>query len=141
MPLEGLAHSDSVNAFVVPEEIDNRDLNGDRSRWERGSVLMMQDRQTGRQLALDAPSGCAIMGTPDGRAVARIQSPPFSFPAMAVGGDVLAFLEAEPLAKACDENHDGDAIDTILRVFRLDATRQRARRSRRPRSPSMPRRS
>src|SRR5207249_3753086 len=37
-------------------------------------------------------------------------------------GDVVAFLEAEPLQNACDANGDGDIFDSILRVFRLGPT-------------------
>ena len=46
--------------------------------------------------------------------------PPFTFPALAVEGDVLAFLESEA-GQGCDENGDGDAVDGILRIFRLGA--------------------
>src|SRR5439155_1023731 len=45
--------------------------------------------------------------------------PPFSFPAVAVEGDVVVFLEPEPAQGNQDENHNGQVFETILRVFRL----------------------
>jgi hypothetical protein len=48
-----------------------------------------------------------------------IRQPPFSFPAVAAEGDVVAFLEPEPAQGDQDENHNGQVFETILRVFRL----------------------
>src|SRR6185436_15324301 len=71
---------------------------------------------------------CGIACCPDGRTVARIEQPPFSFPALAVEGDLVAFLEPEAATNipttplGCDLNGDGDVSDTLLRVFRLGPT-------------------
>ena len=43
---------------------------------------------------------------PEGRAVVRISKPPFSFPAVAVEDDVIAFLESETGGNNCDVNAD-----------------------------------
>jgi cysteine-rich repeat protein len=47
-----------------------------------------------------------------------VYSPPFSFPAISVEDDLVAFIEPEP-GQGADENLDGDVFDTILRVFKL----------------------
>ena len=124
VPLEGLTSSQDVFAFVVSEAIDGVDRNGDGDTLD--SVATLQSRESGAKQALGAPAGCGISGTPEGRAAIRIQQPPFSFPAVATEGDVVAFLESEaatnsPAAPnlACDENADHDSFDSILRVFRL----------------------
>jgi hypothetical protein len=51
-------------------------------------VLLLHDRRTGVLQAIGANGA-------RGRAVARVQQPPFNFPATAVEGDVAAFLESE----------------------------------------------
>ena len=106
-----------VFAFTAQEAVDGRDRNGDGDTID--SVVTLRDRVTGAPQPLGAPAGCGIAGTPEGRAVVRIAQPPFSFPAVAVEGEVLAFLESEAGENGCDENGDGDALDAILRVFRL----------------------
>src|SRR5438876_965293 len=76
----------------------------------------------------DAGAACGVGDAPEGRAVARIEQGPFSFPAVAVEGNVVAFLEPEAATNnpathvACDLNGDGDVADTILRVFQLGPT-------------------
>jgi hypothetical protein len=112
VPLEGLIESPSVLVSVVPEAIEGRDLNGDGDRTD--DVLLFSDRLTGARRFIGIP------GAP-GRAATRINQRPFSFPAVAVEDDLVAFLEAEPLQGDEDANGDGDEFDTILRVFRSGA--------------------
>src|SRR5207244_8735466 len=75
-------------------------------------VGTLRNRRTGQS----EPIG---VGGAEGRTVARIRQPPFSFPAVAAEGDVVAFLEPEPAQGNQDENHNGTVFDTVLRVFRL----------------------
>ena len=120
VPLEGLVQSSEAFAFVVSEAVEARDLNGDGDTTD--SVVTLRDRDTGQSQPIGGEPACGIGGSPDGRAAIRISQPPFSFPAVAAEGDVVAFLEAEPLQNACDANGDGDIFDSILRVFRLGPT-------------------
>jgi len=110
VPLDGLNQSAELNAFVMEEAIHEADLNGDGDQTDH--VVKLGDRTTGLTEAI-GDSGS------EGRAVARIQQPPFSFPALATEGDILAFLEPEPLQGNYDANGDGDVFDTLLRVYRL----------------------
>ena len=114
VPLDGLNQSSAVNAFVRHEAIAEPplDLNGDGD--ELDAVVELVDRATG---AVD-PIGS---GGSQARAVARIQQPPFSFPALAVDGDLLAFLEPEQWQGAADGNANGRVYDSLLRVYRLGA--------------------
>src|SRR5207247_6611060 len=91
--LESLtAGTPDLFAFTENEAVDGRDRNGDGDAVD--SVVTLRDRRTGTAQPLGAPTGCGIAGTPEGRAVVRIAQPPFSFPAGAVQGDVLAFLRS-----------------------------------------------
>ncbi len=118
VPLESLSEGTADQfAFTVEERVDLTDRNGDDD--ETDSVITLRDRTTGRSQHLGAPAGCGIPGTPEGRAVVRINQPPFSFPAVAIENDVLAFLESEPGENRCDEDDNGDAAGAIARVFRL----------------------
>ena len=117
VPLEGLSQTTDMLATVVSEpterrdlDVSLRDLNGDGDI--KDDVLLLHDRRTG------ALQPIGTNGTP-GRAVARVQEPPFSFPATAVEGDIAAFLESEPAQGYLDANANGRVFDTILRVFRL----------------------
>src|SRR5262249_39758657 len=80
------------------------DLNGDGDLTD--TVVTFRDRTTGADLAIGQAGN-------EARAVAEISQPPFAFPALAVEGDVLAFLEPEihqgvcSAAPYCDENGDG----------------------------------
>src|SRR5439155_10704661 len=109
VPLDGLTETPAAFAFVKEEAIEGQDLNGDRDATDHVAALV--DRTTG----LSMPIG---VGGAEGRAVARIQQPPFSFPAVAAEGDVVAFLEPEPGQGNQDENHNGTVFETVLRVFR-----------------------
>jgi cysteine-rich repeat protein len=113
VPLEGLSATADLFTFTQSEPIVRADLNGDGDTADE--VLTLRDRSTGTDLPIGA-------GGSAGRAVTTIADPPFSYPAVAGEGGVVAFLEPEPLQGAPgmqDENGDGDAFDTILRVFRL----------------------
>ena len=121
VPIEGLIETPEMFAFVQLEQIAGsdeagggpqpQDLNGDGDTTD--PVLVLRDRETG----VVQPIG--ELGT-QGRAATRVREPPFSYPAVAAEGDIVAFLEPEPLQFAEDANLDGDVFDSILRVYRLD---------------------
>src|SRR5262249_31004270 len=104
-------------AFTLSEAVDLKDHNGDGDTSD--SVITLRDRTTGDVQNLGAPAGCGIAGTPEGRAVVRINQPPFNFPAVATENDVLAFLESEPGEKQCDEDGNGEVAGSIARIFKL----------------------
>jgi cysteine-rich repeat protein len=116
---EGLAGSRDTYAFTVDETLAAAELNGDGDpiATRDPAVLLFRDRDTGRALAIGA-------GGAAGRAVTRVQDPPFSYPAVAPENDVVAFLEPEPLQDiqdapiTLDANGNDTRFDTILRVFR-----------------------
>ncbi len=114
VPLDGLIETQSTFAFVKEEAIDGQDLNGDGDATDH--VVTLVDRTTGRNQAIGA---VGPQGRAEGRAVARIRQPPFSFPAVAAEGEVVAFLEPEPAQGNQDANGNGTVFDTVLRVFRL----------------------
>jgi len=118
VPLEGLTASNAARTFTISESIDGIDRNGDGDTND--SVMTLRDRTTGVVDSLGAPGGCGL-GSPDGRAAVRTQVFPFSFPAVAVEDDVLAFLESETGQDNCDQTDDDDFVDSILRVFTLGA--------------------
>lgn len=112
VPLDGLNQSAALNAFVIEEAIADppADLNGDGDAVD--PVVTLADRASG--LGESIGSGGAR-----GRAVARVQQPPFSFPALAVADDLIAFLEPEPSQGAADTTGNGRVFETVLRVYRL----------------------
>jgi cysteine-rich repeat protein len=130
VPPEGILGSEETLAFVELESIAGRDpetgarvgldLNGDGDHTD--PVVVIRSRATGSVLPI------GVANSP-GRASARISGDRFSFPAVSVDRDLIAFLEPEPLqgdcsdASACDTTHDGDVADTILRVFRSENDR------------------
>ncbi len=137
VPLDGLIESEAIFAFVANEAIgepqDDCDGDGtpDCTRLNDDSdgtdpVLRLRDRATGRTLPIGTRT--VIPGGAEGRAVTRVRDGRFRFPAVAVEGDLVAFLELEPLEGdcadpvACDSNANGSVFDPILRVFRLDPT-------------------
>ena len=96
VPLESLtAGSTDVFAFTVNEAVALRDLNGDGDQLD--SVVTLRNRDTGNEEPLHGQSGCGLSTNPApvGRAIVRLQQPPFSFPAVETEGDVVAFLESE----------------------------------------------
>jgi len=112
VPLDGLVQGEHINAFVTPEAIVGADLNGDGDALDE--VISITDRATGAVLP--------IAGASTGRAVARIRQAPFSYPAVALEGSIIAFLEPETSQGDADQNGDGDIADTLLRIYRLDGT-------------------
>src|SRR5438034_6511437 len=110
VPLDGLSETPAAFVFVKEEAIEGHDLNGDGDATDH--VVTLGNRMTGQS----QPIG---VGGAEGRAVARILRPPFTFPAVAAEGDVVAFLEPEPAQGNHDENHNGTVFETIVRVFRL----------------------
>ncbi len=110
VPLDGLNQSDTLSAFVMEEAIENLDLNGDAD--ETDPVVKLFDRATGVVQAIGD-------GGSEARAVARVQQPPFSFPALVIEDDLIAFLEPEPWQAATDVNANARVFDTILRAYRL----------------------
>jgi hypothetical protein len=118
--LDSLAtHTDALRAFTANEAVDLIDRNGDDDFDD--IVVTISNRVSGSLQALGATSGCGLTGTPTGRAVARVSDPPFRYPAVALEGNLVAFLESEALQNGCVQNGDFDAGDTILRVFELGA--------------------
>ena len=116
--------TDLVRAFTANEAIDGVNRNGDFDTLD--TVVTLRNRSTGVAQALDGSSACPFIGAAEGRAVVRVSQPPYSFPAVAVENDIVAFLESEattnnPIAPhdGCDANGDGDDIDGIVRAFRL----------------------
>ncbi len=110
VPLDGLNQSESLSAFVMEEAIENVDLNGDGD--ESDPVIKLFDRATG----IVEPIGD---GGAEARAITRVQLPPFSFPALAVEDDLIAFLEPEPWQGATDIDGNARIFDTALRAYRL----------------------
>jgi len=115
VPLEGIAGTDQLFSFVVSEGIAGIDFNQDGDTDD--SVVTLRDRRTGKDATIGA----------GGIAATRIHEPPFSFPAVSLEDEMVAFLQPEPLEgncaaglANCDSNSDGDAFDTVLQAFRLD---------------------
>jgi len=112
--LDGITQTSGTNSFVVSEGLDFVDLNGDGDT--KDEVVLLSDRATGRSNDIGRD------GFP-GRVVTRLRPDRFTFPAVSGEGDVVAFLEPEPLQNECpalldcDQNADGDAVDTLLRVY------------------------
>ena len=117
VPLEGLAASSTTRTFSIRESIDGVDRNGDGDTDD--TVVVLRDRATGEGQDLGAPPLCGLSGTPPGRGVVRVSEPPFTFPAVAVENDVVAFLESEADQGQCIENGDADSADAVLRIERL----------------------
>ena len=119
VPLDGLTASETTRTFAFRESIDGVDRNGDGDTTD--TVVTLRNRSTGLAEALGVTPGCALAPGAEGRAVQRVSRPPFRLPAVAVEGDVVAFLEGEDGQLQCDANGDEDFADGILRVFRLGA--------------------
>lgn len=110
--LDARWRSSTLNAFVIPEAIANADINMDGDQLDH-TVVALHSR-TGERYEIGSAGE-------EGRAVARIRESPFNYPAVAVEGPLLAFLESEPAQDASDANGDKDVADTIVRVYeRLD---------------------
>lgn len=109
VPLDGLNQTTDVSALVMEEAITGADLNGDGDVAD--SVVKLIDRSSGRVRALQAGGG-------EGRAITRVWDGRFSFPALAAGGDLLAFLEPEAAQGNVDRTANGRVFENVLRVFR-----------------------
>ncbi|MFQ5352463.1 MAG: TolB family protein, partial [Candidatus Binatia bacterium] len=117
VPLEGLAGTEELFAITRSEFIEGADLNGDGDITDP-AVLQLRDRSSGAGLFIGA--GGAL-----GRVVARVNAPPFEFPALVAAGDVVAFLEPEPLQGIQDAplqqdvNANASIFETNLRAYRV----------------------
>jgi cysteine-rich repeat protein len=122
VPLEGLKASDTTRSFSLRESIDGVDRNGDGDTND--TVLLLSDRDTGERDDLGLSPGCGLSAsaTTGGRGIVRVSDPPFSFPAIAIEDDIVAFLESEPFQKDCDQNANTAVFDSILRAVRLGPT-------------------
>ncbi len=137
VPLDGLIESQELFAFVANEAIgepqddctgdgvpDCTRLNDDSDGTD--PVLRLRHRATGESIRIGTSE--VISSGAEGRAVTRVRDGRFRFPAVAVEGDLVAFLELEPLEgdcadpAVCDSNANGSVFDPILRVFRLGST-------------------
>ena len=112
VPLDGLNETASMFAFVMSEAISEApgSLNDDTDATD--DVLQLRDRTTSAVLPI------GTNGKP-ARAVTRIRDGRFRTQAVATEGDLVAFLELEPLEGARDANANGSVFDPILRLFRL----------------------
>ncbi len=126
VPLEGLEQTADTSVFTIDEFTENRDRNDDGDTVD--SVVTLRDRESGKLQPLGAAPACGGDPDADGRAIVRVQTPPFSFPAVAGEGSVVGVLESEattnlPMTgRECDANANGSRDDTVLRVFRLGQT-------------------
>jgi cysteine-rich repeat protein len=122
VPLDGLIESPELFAFVAQEAIGEPrdDCDGDTvadcTRFNDDSdgtdpVLRLRDRTTGKVLPIGT-------GSAEGRAITRVKDGRFRFPAVEVDGDLVAFLELEPLEGGRDANRNDSVFDPILRVYR-----------------------
>src|SRR5262245_15955109 len=100
-PLVSLRFNEQSVAVGVSEELLG-DLNADTD----SSDLLLS--------ATDLGSGKT---TETGQAIAQIAASPRT-PVVAVGGDVVAFLESEALSRHADLNGDGEVDDQVLRVVK-----------------------
>ena len=115
--LGSLAEKTSVlRGFTTSEAVAGEDLNGDGDLNDM--TVTLRDRVTGVQEDLTALGTCAGVSEP---VITQIYQPPFSYPAVAVENDVLAFLESELDQDLCIGNSDEDFVDPLLRIFRLGA--------------------
>ena len=98
VPLDSLPPEDRARArFTIREAIDGEDRNGDGDTND--TVVTLRDRATGVEQPLGAPRAAASPGAEGRGGASQIQEPPFSFPALAVENDVLAFLESRDRAR------------------------------------------
>jgi len=110
VPIDGLSDTEEMFAFVGAEALSDADLNGDGD--EVDPVVTLRDKTTGAEFQIgDA-------GSP-GRAATRIRQEQFSFAALATEGDLVAYLEPEPLQGNTDLNQNGQVFETVLRVYRV----------------------
>ena len=116
VPLEGLASSDLARTFAFRESIDGIDRNGDGDTND--TVMTLRSRATGEIDSLGTPGTCGL-DPADGRSAVVLRDFPFRYPAVAVDGDVMTFLESEAGQDECNLNGDSDVVDGILRIYQL----------------------
>lgn len=117
VPLDGIRASTGTSyALVIPERLAQKNLNADADQTDDVITLRAKDGT----LEMIGAAGTA------GRAVPRIRSGPFASPAVTSEGNLLAFLEAEPLEGGIDADGNGQVFETRLRVFdtSLDPAKQ-----------------
>ena len=115
VPLDGLIETESLFAFVANEAIHvdglaNESLNNDDDTTD--PVMRIRSRETGEILPIGG-------GGAPGRAATRVKDGSHRFPAVAVEGNMVAFLELEPLEGDQDTNQNGSVFDSILRVYEV----------------------
>lgn len=125
VPLEGLDATETLFAFSTREAIALEDLNGDGDLNDL--VVVLKDRESGDTQPLGGDAGCGLAADVTGRAVADFDNGLVRTPALASGGDRIAFLEPEARTNQpgtpaepgypCDLNGDGDDRDFLLRVY------------------------
>jgi cysteine-rich repeat protein len=108
VPLDGLGQTDEVFSFVINEAIEGRSLNSDDDADD--FVVTLRDKASGESQEID--------GT-EGRAIARVPSEDFTFPALATEGGFLAYLESESQEAGTDLNLDFDSLDSVVRIYEL----------------------
>ena len=102
-PLATLSADAEGITFARSEGIEG-DLNGDGDNFDR--VPQVVDVQSG-------------VGTSAGQAVTEVSLPGFARPILASGGGHIAFGASEARNGHATQNGDGDAMDSIFRVFNL----------------------
>jgi cysteine-rich repeat protein len=119
VPLDGLNDTGEIFAFVVNENVAGvGDVNGDGDTTD--FTVTLADGTDGTTQSIGTTSSA-------GRAISRFFADPFTFPAVTVEGDYLAFLESEarenktlpPNTVPGDANEDDDAQDYHVRAFQL----------------------
>lgn len=120
VPLDGLISSELANAFVLDEGIEDESLNGDTDSTD--TVITLHSRGTGVPQAIGdgvqctSPTSCRPSIA---RAVARVDSRGFRFPAASLENGLLAYLEPEALQGSRDQNGNSSLSDLTLRAFLL----------------------
>ncbi len=114
--IESLAQTDDLFAFVRSERLESTDLNLDGDSTDETIIdLKIDDSADSADIAR------RVGGT--GRASARVRDGIYRFPPLAIEDDIAAFLEAERWESPSvlgGLNGDGDRLDTLLRVFRIE---------------------
>jgi hypothetical protein len=119
VPLDGILETPDLWAFTFEEWLDGVDRNGDGDKAD--TVVTMRSRSTGVLQGLGLHPACQGPSA-GGRATIRLLRGDFDFPAVAVEGHRIAFLEPESdYGPGCDMDFppDGDTAGVILAVAQL----------------------
>ena len=119
VPLDGIAETPELWAFTFEEWLDDIDRNGDGDQDD--TVVTMRSRATGVLQGLGLHPACEG-SSGGGRATLRLMAGDFDFPAVAVEGHRIAFLEPEAdYGLGCDMDFipDGDTAGVVLSVASL----------------------